>query len=97
MAIALPKAAQSSGEFASGGSGKFKSLRKKAKSTQASGYNPFEPKYDRMSFKASQDPVYKAFEYLDNQPISKLAADFVKENITMPMNRACGTLLAAIA
>lgn len=35
----------------------------------------------RMRFRNSTDPVYIAFEYLDNQPVSVLAASFVKESI----------------
>jgi len=35
----------------------------------------------RMRFRNSQDPVYVAFEYVDNQPISKLAQSFVKDQV----------------
>ena len=35
----------------------------------------------RMRFRNSQDPIYVAYEYVDNQPISKLAQSFVKDQI----------------
>ncbi len=34
----------------------------------------------RMRFRNSADPIYVAFEYLDEQPISTLAASFVKDS-----------------
>ena len=36
----------------------------------------------RMRFRTSQDPIYVAYEYVDNQPLSKLAKSFVKDQIT---------------
>lgn len=35
----------------------------------------------RMRFRNSQDPIYVAYNYVDNQPISKLAQSFVKDRI----------------
>ncbi len=35
----------------------------------------------RMRFRNSQDPIYVAYECLDNQPISALAKIFVKDQI----------------
>jgi len=35
----------------------------------------------RMRFKNSKDPVYVAFDYLDRQPLRKLAIDFVRDSI----------------
>ncbi len=35
----------------------------------------------RMRFRNSQDPIYVAYQYVDNQPLSKLAQSFVKEQV----------------
>ena len=35
----------------------------------------------RMRFKNSKDPVFVAFDYIDNQSIPELAADFVKDTL----------------
>ena len=35
----------------------------------------------RMRFRNSQDPIYVAYQYVDNQPISKLAQSFVKDRV----------------
>ena len=40
----------------------------------------------RMRFRNSADPIYVAFNYIDNQPISKLATSFVKESVFEVMN-----------
>ena len=34
-----------------------------------------------MRFKNSKDPIYVAFEYIDKQPLKKLAIEFVKDSI----------------
>ena len=39
-----------------------------------------------MRFRNSADPIYVAFNYIDNQPISKLATSFVKESVFEVMN-----------
>ena len=33
------------------------------------------------------DPIYVIFDQIDNQPLSKIAADFIKDNITTPTAR----------
>lgn len=56
-------------------------------------FNHFERKINvdkfskdrRMRFRNSKDPIYIAFEYLDSQPLDKLAKDFVKETINDSM------------
>ena len=35
----------------------------------------------RMRFRNSQDPIYVAYEYVESQPLSKLAKSFVKDQI----------------
>lgn len=35
----------------------------------------------RMRFRNSQDPIYVAYNYVDNQPLSKLAQSFVKDQV----------------
>lgn len=35
----------------------------------------------RMRFRNSKDPIYVAYEYLDNQSVSQLAVSFVKESV----------------
>lgn len=35
----------------------------------------------RMRFRNSQDPIYVAYQYVDNQPLSKLAKSFIKDQI----------------
>lgn len=44
-------------------------------------YVPNYKKDARMRFKNSKDPVYVAFDFIDNQSISQLAVDFVKDSI----------------
>ena len=36
----------------------------------------------RMRFRNSQDPIYVAYEFVDSQPLSKLAQSFVKTKLT---------------
>ena len=33
----------------------------------------------RMRFRNSQDPIYVAYDFVDSQPLSKLAQSFVKD------------------
>lgn len=40
----------------------------------------------RMRFRNSADPIFVAYQYVDSQPISKLAASFVKESVSEIMN-----------
>ena len=35
----------------------------------------------RMRFRNSQDPIYVAYNYIDNQPLDKLAKAFVKDQV----------------
>ncbi|MBQ2645415.1 hypothetical protein IJG14_07600 [bacterium] len=35
----------------------------------------------RMRFRNSQDPIYVAYDFVENQSISKLAKSFVKDQI----------------
>ena len=52
-------------------------------------FNHFENKVDmdkfqndrRMRFRNSKDPIYIAFDYLDSQPIDKLAKDFFRDTV----------------
>ena len=52
-------------------------------------FNHFENKIDankfqsdrRMRFRNSKDPIYIAFDYLDNQPLDRLAKDFFRDTI----------------
>ena len=39
---------------------------------------------DMTNFRQTKDPVFTAFEYIDKQPVSKLAGDFLQENILDP-------------
>lgn len=89
---------QASGNFSSGGSGRFKPLRKKSNGvTSGDSFNPFQPQYNRMAFNSSRDPVYAAFDYLEKQPLSQIASDFVKESIKYPLTKLFGRLTNAFA
>ena len=52
-------------------------------------FNHFERKVDfrkfdtdrRMRFRNSKDPIYIAFDFLEQQPVDKLAKEFVKDTI----------------
>ena len=35
----------------------------------------------RMRFNNAQDPIYFAFEYMDNKPVSELAKEFVEDSV----------------
>ncbi len=41
----------------------------------------FNKKDPRMRFRNSKDPIYVAYDYLNNQSISQLAVSFVKESV----------------
>lgn len=57
-------------------------------------FNHFERKIDfrnfssdrRMRFRNSKDPIYIAFDFLDKQPINKLAKEFFKDTIKDTMS-----------
>ena len=34
-----------------------------------------------MRFKNSRDPLYIAFDYIDNRPVQELAVEFVKDSL----------------
>ena len=64
------------------GNGNFSPLKrkKKNKTTAQDEMDLLDKKDIRMRFKNSRDPVYIAFEYLENQPLQRLAIDFVKDS-----------------
>ena len=57
-------------------------------------FNHFEKKVNyqnfdkdrRMRFRNSKDPIYIAFDFLERQPLDKLAKEFVKDTIKDTMN-----------
>ena len=66
------------------GSGSYKPLKRNPKrenKEQEKQTDVMEQKDRRMRFKNAKDPVYVAFDYLDRQPLKKLAIDFVKDSI----------------
>lgn len=40
----------------------------------------------RMRFRNSKDPIYIAFDFMDRQPLNKLAEEFVKDTVKDVMN-----------
>ena len=40
----------------------------------------------RMRFRNSKDPIYIAFDFIDRQPLEKLAKEFVKDTIKDTMS-----------
>ncbi len=72
----------------SGGNGQFSSLRRQANQNNNNSFNSevFDQNDSRMRFRNSVDPIYVAFDYVDSQPISKLATSFVKDSIFGIMN-----------
>jgi len=66
-----------------GGNGKYRPLRKRSKKASGESVNEFTylDKFDtRMRFNSSQDPIYSAFEYLEQRSVTELALDFVKDS-----------------
>ena len=66
-----------------GGNGQFRPLLRKAQKEnrlQAS-LSVIDKKDIRMRFKNSRDPLYIAFDYMDQRPVKDLAIDFVKDSI----------------
>ncbi|MFA6988562.1 MAG: hypothetical protein WC197_00695 [Candidatus Gastranaerophilaceae bacterium] len=90
-------ATATSKNFTSGGSGKFRPLRKKNSSKDKNSFDPFESRYNRMAFKGSRDPVYAAFNYVEGQSLSKVTSDFIQENIKYPLNKLYSKLTNAFA
>ena len=80
MAISAPTTAENN----RGGSGRgYMPMRGKRQGGNRRGASqPNYRKDARMRFKNSKDPVYVAFDYLDKQPLGKLAVEFVKESIS---------------
>ena len=68
------------------GNGRYTPLRRQKKQGEQEKEQErndlLDKKDRRMRFKNSKDPVYVAFDYLDKQPLKKLAIDFVKDSIT---------------
>lgn len=81
-------AAATGTENNSGGNGQFSSLRRRANQQANNNSNgvSLENTDPRMRFRNSADPIYVAYQYVDSQPISKLASSFVKESIFDIMN-----------
>ena len=66
-----------------GGNGQFRPLFRKAQQENKLQANlaMIDKKDIRMRFKNSRDPIYIAFDYLDQRPIQDLAVDFVKDSL----------------
>lgn len=65
------------------GNGKYKPLRtrKVKKSKKSAGEFSYLSNNDsRMRFNNSQDPIYFAFEVLENRTVPQLVGDFVKDS-----------------
>ncbi len=76
--------AVTSNDFSKGGNGKYKPLRRVGAVSSAVkeyGFDPFNPTYNRMSFKSTQDPVMMAFAHVNKQSPAKLTSDLIKEGI----------------
>lgn len=67
------------------GNGNYKPLKrrkeKEEKEEKEFDQDILDKKDRRMRFKNSKDPIYVAFEYIDKQPLKKLAIEFVKDSI----------------
>ena len=64
------------------GNGKYKPLRKrKAKKDKAQEFSYLNNKDFRMRFNTAQDPIYYAFECLENRTVPQLMGDFVKDSL----------------
>lgn len=66
-----------------GGNGQFRPLLRRAQQENRLQANLaiLDKKDLRMRFKNSRDPLYIAFDYIDNRPVQELAVDFVKESL----------------
>ncbi len=66
-----------------GGNGQFRPLLRKAQKENRLQANLaiLDKKDLRMRFKNSRDPLYIAFDYIDNRPVQELAVDFVKDSL----------------
>lgn len=65
------------------GNGSYTPLKRQKKDNKNAEdqYEFLDKKDIRMRFKNSKDPVFVAFEYLDKQPLRKLAVEFVMDSI----------------
>ena len=61
------------------GNGNYKPLKRRKE--KEFDQDILDKKDRRMRFKNSKDPIYVAFEYIDKQPLKKLAIEFVKDSI----------------
>ncbi len=77
-----------SGNFSQGGNGKYKPLRTRnnSKRNNSGTFDPFNPSYDRMSFKSTRDPIFVAFDHIERQNPIKLTTDLIKDGITDSIN-----------
>lgn len=84
----MPIGAAVAAENNAGGNGQFSSLRRRAnqQSNNKSNSAILDQTDPRMRFRNSADPIYVAYQYVDSQPISKLATSFVKESVFEIMN-----------
>ena len=66
-----------------GGNGQFRPVLRRAQQENRLQANLaiLDKKDLRMRFKNSRDPLYIAFDYIDNRPVQELAVDFVKESL----------------
>lgn len=69
-----------------GGNGQFSPLMRRPNGKLAANLDVIDKKDIRMRFRNSRDPLYIAFDYLDNKPVQQLAVDFVKDSIFDIMN-----------
>lgn len=76
-----------------GGNGQFRPLLRKAQKEnklQAS-LAILDKKDLRMRFKNSRDPLYIAFDYIDQRPVQELAIEFVKDSLFDIVNFISGS------
>lgn len=67
-----------------GGNGKFLPLKRSKKAIAELDNNEFsylDAMDSRMRFNNSKDPIYFAFEYLEQRSVAQLAGDFVKDSL----------------
>ncbi|MDD3150699.1 MAG: hypothetical protein PHV68_07670 [Candidatus Gastranaerophilales bacterium] len=76
------QAASASSYYGNASSNKYTSIRKQAIDE---GKKQTVNSLDLTDFRETQDPVYIAFDYIDNRPVSKLASEFIQESIIQPV------------
>lgn len=66
------------------GNGKYKPLRRRKKQgkseKKAEEFSYLSSADPRMRFNSARDPIYYAFEYLENRSLPQLMGDFVKDS-----------------